>query len=306
MLEASERHIAEQEKRRVALASVVGAVVLTTLKVVVGLATNSLGILSEAAHSGLDLVAAMITYFAVRVSDRPADREHPYGHGKVENLSALVETILLLATCVWIIYEANHRMTVKHADVDASFWAFAVMFVSIGIDFSRSRALSRAARKYNSQALEADALHFSTDIWSSMVVILGLLAVRMGGVFPSYGNVLGQADSVAALGVALIVIWVSLQLGRRTLQGLLDAAPVGLSDRIKEAVEALPDVTDCHRIRVRMSGPQLFVDVHVLVDGSNTLAQTHALTEVIEQTIEQVVPGADVTVHPEPRPVEAE
>ena len=179
------REQANQEKNSAAFASVMAAIGLTVFKLVVGIMTNSLGILAEAAHSGLDLVAALVTFFAVRWSGHPADQEHQYGHGKVENLSALFETGLLLLTCVWIIYEALRRLLFQTAIVDATFWAFLVMFVSIGVDISRSRMLSRTAIKYNSQALEADALHFSTDIWSSVVVILGLVGVRLAGQLPA-------------------------------------------------------------------------------------------------------------------------
>jgi len=168
---------ADREKRRVAFVSVLAAVLLTSLKIVVGLSTGSLGILSEAAHSGLDLVAAAITLWAVRVSGQPADREHTYGHGKFENLSALAETALLLVTCVWIFYEVAQRLFFSEVHVEPSAWAFAIMAISIAVDFGRSRALARVARKYESRALEADALHFSTDIWSSLVVMVGLGAV---------------------------------------------------------------------------------------------------------------------------------
>ena len=158
-----------REKRIVAATSVAAAVFLTGAKLIVGLMTGSLGILAEAAHSALDLVAAVITFFAVRISDRPADDSHPYGHGKVENLSALVETALLLLTCAWIVYEAVRRLFFADIAINPSLWAFLVIGLSIVIDFSRSRALSRVAKKYGSQALEADALHFSTDIWSSVL-----------------------------------------------------------------------------------------------------------------------------------------
>lgn len=295
---------AQIEKRNAAASSVLAAIVLTILKVAVGATTGSLGILAEAAHSGLDLVAALITLFAVRASDRPADEGHHYGHGKIENLSALFETILLLVTCGWIMYEGVSRLLFKHADVNASFWAFAVMAVSIVVDVSRSRVLKRVAIKHSSQALEADALHFSTDIWCSAVVILGLIGVRLGPVFPAHADLLAKADSVGALGVALIVIYVSLQLGKRTLGALLDTAPAGLSEKIRVAVDDLPGVTGCHNVRVRPSGPFLFVDIHVYVDGSETLANAHAMTEMIEQRIAEIAPTADVTVHPEPLPVD--
>src|SRR5579862_4361559 len=164
----------QREKKSVALNSIVAAVFITGLKVVVGVSTGSLGILSEAAHSGLDLVAAAVTYFSVRVSDKPADAEHQYGHGKIESFSAFVETALLLLTCVWIVYEAGKRLFFHSVEIEPTVWAFVVMGISIVVDIWRSRRLQRIADKYDSQALQADALHFSTDIWSSSVVILGL------------------------------------------------------------------------------------------------------------------------------------
>jgi len=289
------------EKNRAALSSVAAAFLLTGLKVVVGLLTGSMGILAEAAHSGLDLAAALVTCFAVRAASKPADRDHAYGHGKVESLSALVETLLLLATCAWIINESVHRLTTRHVQVDASIWAFAVMGISIAVDLSRSRMLSRVASKHRSQALEADALHFSTDVWSSAVVILGLLGVRLADWSPGLGFLV-QADAVAALIVAGIVVVVSSRLGLRTIQALLDTSPPGADERIKAAVAAMDGVLDCHAVRVRHSGPYYFVDLHILVDGEQSLRSAHALTERVEQAVEAILPGADVTVHPEPAP----
>ncbi len=291
--------IAEHEKQSAALSSVVAAVFLTSFKIVVGVLTGSLGILAEAAHSSLDLIAALVTFFAVKISGKPADEEHRYGHGKIENLSALFETILLLITAGWIIFEAINRLFFEQVVVEVSIWSFLVMLTSIFIDATRSRILYRAARKYNSQALEADALHFSTDIWSSSVVILGLGGILLGRSFPGL-KVLENADAVAAIFVACIVIFVSAQMGIRTIQGLLDTAPKGLADELCEVVESLPGVSNCHHIRVRYSGSCLFVDARVLVDGQQTLEEAHALTEEIERVIERIVPGADVTVHPEP------
>ncbi|HVO71227.1 MAG TPA: cation diffusion facilitator family transporter, partial [Aggregatilineaceae bacterium] len=280
----SANHGAAREKRLAALSSVLAAVALTTLKLVVGLMTGSLGILSEAAHSGLDLVAALVTLFAVRISDTPPDQRHRYGHGKVENLSALIETLLLLLTCAWIIYEAIRRLFFEEVAVEASIWAFVVMGVSVLVDFSRSRVLARTARKYNSQALEADALHFSTDIWSALVVILGLIGVRLSEA-SSRLAFLAKADAVAALVVAMIVVYVSVQLGRRSVAALLDSAPPGLAAKIERAVRAVPGVLDCHRVRVRTAGPQLFVDIHVVMDGALSLEETHALSSQIEEII---------------------
>jgi cation diffusion facilitator family transporter len=287
------------EKRGAAWSSVAAAVLLTTLKIVVGVTTGSLGILAEAAHSGLDLIAAVMTLVAVRESGRPADPGHLYGHGKVENLSAMFETLLLLATCAWIMYGAVQRLASGSVEMEVTFWSFAVMAISIIVDVSRSRMLYRTARKYNSQALEADALHFSTDIWSSAVVILGLISVKASELFPALAW-LRYADAVAAILVAAIVVQVSVKLGFRTVHALLDTAPAGMAQQIVAAVEGLEGVTDCHRVRVRYSGSQLFVDAHVLVDGNQTLKQAHDLTDEIEQTIRGLAPNADVTVHPEP------
>ncbi len=290
---------ANHEKRVAALSSVIAAIGLTSFKIIVGLATGSLGILAEAAHSGLDLVAAVVTLLAVRLSGKPADEHHLYGHGKIENLSALFETLLLLLTCVWIIYESIQRLFFKEVKVDVTFWAFLVMIISIVIDFSRSRVLYHAARKHNSQALEADALHFSTDIWSSSVVIAGLFLVKIGEWFPNLAF-LHKADAFAAMVVAGIVVYVSVQLGIRTIHGLLDTAPKGMAEKVKTTVEDLLGVVNCHNIRVRYSGPQVFVDAHVLVDPNLTIVEAHDLTDRIESVIREIIPGADVTLHPEP------
>jgi cation diffusion facilitator family transporter len=291
--------LAQKEKRAAALSSVIAAIGLTGFKLVVGLLTNSLGILAEAAHSGLDLVAAAMTYFAVRVSDRPADREHHFGHGKVENLSALFETLLLLATSGWIIYEAIDRLFIHPVKVDASIWAFVVMGTSIVIDISRSRMLYRAAKKYNSQALEADALHFSTDIWSSAVVILGLIGVTVARFVPGL-DWMHRADSAAAMVVAVIVIYISGQLGWRTIAALLDTAPAGMVEKVEQATASVEWVVNVHAIRIRPSGANWFIDLHVNMDGNITLNEAHAATEVIESRVQAIIPGADVTIHMEP------
>jgi cation diffusion facilitator family transporter len=294
---ATSQQVEAHEKRRVALVSVGAAVLLTAMKLVVGVATGSLGILAEAAHSALDLVAAIVTLFAVRASGRPADRDHAYGHGKVENLSALFETVLLLATCVWIIVEALQRLFVEEVVVDASFWAFAVMGVSIIVDINRSRMLDKAARKYDSQALEADALHFSTDIWSSTVVIIGLALVRLSATLGIPW--LAKADAVAALGVAGIVVWVSLQLGRRTLAGLLDETPATMSEEIGRAAQ-VAGVLEVGRVRVRRSGPDAFADVTVVLNPETAVDRAHDIAGEVEAAVQAVVPRADVTVHVEP------
>ncbi len=288
-----------KEKNMAALSSVLAAVGLTTFKVIVGVLTGSLGILAEAAHSALDLVAALVTFFAVKFSSKAPDVQHPFGHGKIENLSALFETLLLLGTCVWIVYEAISRLTGKAVEVDITAWAFIVMIVSIVIDFSRSRVLAAAAKKHNSQALEADALHFSTDIWSSCVVIVGLICVKLSETIPSL-HWLYQADSFAALGVSAIVAYVSIELGIRTVQGLLDTTPNGMDHQVKEIAESVEGVTDCHQVRIRTSGPSLFADVHVRVKPSMSVADAHAKTLLIQEKVRSAIPGMDIVVHVEP------
>jgi len=291
---------AAKEKRQAALSSVLAAVLLTSMKLVVGLLTGSLGILAEAAHSALDLVAALVTFFAVRLSDRPPDEQHPYGHGKIENLSALFETVLLLVTCAWIVYEAIERLFFKSVEIEASAWAFAVMGGSIVVDISRSRILYSAARKHNSQALEADALHFSTDIWSSSVVIVGLALVWISERLGPEWAWLAKADAVAALGVALIVVWVSLQLGRRTIAALLDSAPPGLADKVASEAARVPGVQSVGDVRVRQAGASVFVDLAISVWRSVLLEEAHQVATAVDERVSKLIERGDVVVHVDP------
>jgi cation diffusion facilitator family transporter len=290
---------AEREKCWVAMTSFWAALGITLFKLVVGVLTGSLGILAEAAHSGLDLVAAGATWVAIRIAGKPADATHPYGHGKVENLSALFATLLLLITCAGILYGAIERLFFTEVTVEVTIWSFVAMLTSIVVDYSRSRALGKAARKHNSQALEADALHFETDIWSSAAVIVGLGCVKLGQ-WQTGWAFLRHADALAALLVAVIALWITATLGLRTIRALLDAAPAGLAPRIVAAVAALPGVVDCHQVRIRTSGPRVFVDMHVRTEGSQTVAQAHVLTEEIQQAVRAIAPTADVLVHAEP------
>src|SRR5258708_2503711 len=230
----------QAEKRRVAMNSIYVAIIITTLKLIVGYRTRSLGILSEAAHSGLDFLAAFITLLSVRVSDKPADADHLYGHGKVENFSAFLETALLLITCVWIVWEAVQRLLYHTTHIEPTIAAFAVMFLSMVLDFWRSGRLNEIAKKYDSQALEADALHFSTDVWSSGVVVLGLTLVLLGNRL--HIPVLATADPVAALLVAGVIVYVSSRLARQTIDALLDAAPSDVRAQITDKVHEVDGV----------------------------------------------------------------
>jgi cation diffusion facilitator family transporter len=287
------------EKRAVAGNSVLAAIAITTLKIVVGVTTGSLGILSEAAHSALDLIAACITLLSVRVSDKPADADHQYGHGKVENFSAFIETGLLLLTCIWIVYEAVQRLFFRHVNIEPSIAAFAVMFFSMGVDFWRSRALGRIAAKYDSQALEADALHFSTDIWSSGVVILGLGLVRAGH---AYGIAwLRDADPVAALFVAGVVVYVSGRLARKTVDALLDAAPVEVRSKIIASVAKVDGLLEVDHVRIRRAGNRYFADLSIGLARNVTFQRSGQVADAVTDAVRNVLPDADVVVHPVPR-----
>ncbi len=279
------------EKKRVAISSVIAAVFITGFKLVVGIQANSLGILSEAAHSGLDLIAALMTFFAVSIADKPADKDHPYGHGKIENLSAFLETMLLVITCVWIIWEAVARLKSGVHHVEAGFWGFTVIAVAILVDISRSRALKRIAIKHNSQALEADALHFASDVWSSLVVIAGLGFVALG--YP-------WVDSVAAISVAVLVLVVSYRLGRRTIDALMDRVPETLYEDIARSVQSVTGVEEVKGIRLRQSGARLFVDATIGISRTAPFHVAHAIMDNVEKAIHTVHKGADVIVHAEP------
>ncbi len=280
-----------REKRSAALSSVLAAIFLTGFKLVVGLQTNSLGILSEAAHSALDLIAAVITYVAIILASRPPDEEHQYGHGKIENLSALVETVLLFITCSWIIWEAVRRLSTHATHVEANGWSFVVMGVAIAIDLGRSRHLGKVARRHNSQALEADALHFSSDVWSSLVVIAGLIFVSFG--FPA-------VDSIAAIGVALLVLFVSYRLGRRTVDALVDRVPSGLYEEVLAAVRGVEGVEEVDSIRLRPSGPKVFVDATVAIKRTTPFWRAHRIMDAVERAVHGAHSNVDVIVHAEP------
>ena len=277
----------EKEKKKGDLISVFAAIFLTGFKLVIGLLTGSLGVLSEALHSGFDLVAAVITYCSVSVSDKPADRNHHYGHGKVENLSAFLETILLLITCVWLIYEGVSRLISGNTHIEVNVWSYVVVVSSIVIDLSRSRALSRVAKKINSQALEADALHFSTDIWSSVVVLIGLVCANFGFYY---------ADSIAALMVAVIVIMVSIKLGKRSIDVLLDRAPAETLEIVEQWLKSMSEVKYFNGLKIRKAGADTFIKVNVHLDSKLTLHEVHDSCDRIEMNLTTLVKRSEVFI----------
>ena len=285
-------------KQRVALTSIAASAGLTIAKGVVGLATGSLAILSEAAHSLLDLAATIMTYFAVRVSGRPADAEHHYGHGKIESVTALAETALLFLLSGMVIWEAAHRLAGGAAHpVEATIWAFGVIIVSIAVDFFRARTLYRVAKETASEALEADALHFGSDMWSSAAVLVGLGAVFIG--FP-------WADSAAAIIVAVFICVAGWRLGQRTIETLTDTAPAGAGDRIRTIATRIAGVVAIDRVRVRPAGHTLFVDLDVAVSRTLPLDRVTTIKDRIVSAVRNEFPTAETTVNSEPRALDDE
>jgi cation diffusion facilitator family transporter len=288
---ATDAHAGVREKKAVAISSMAASLAMTIGKFTIGLTTGSLGLISEGLHSLLDFGATIMTYMAVRVSDKPADAEHHFGHGKIEAVTALGETVLLFLTSIWIIYEAIHRLMAPKIEVEATWWSFGVIIASIVIDISRARALKRTAEKTKSMALEADALHFSSDVLSSSVVLIGLG-------FVAFGWPIG--DPIAAIGVSIFVCRAGWMLGRRTFDTLIDAAPEGAADRVHAIVREVPGVADVGRVRIRPAGSVFFIDVDVAVGRGWPLSKVLSLKQAVADAIRAAMSGAEVTVTTHP------
>jgi cation diffusion facilitator family transporter len=285
-------------KQKVALSSIGASAGLTAAKAIVGVITGSLGLLSEAAHSLIDVGATVMTYFAVRTSGKPADAEHHYGHGKVESVTALIETALLFVLAGVVSWEAIKRlMSAQPPEVEATPWAFAVIAVSIVVDFLRARVLYRTAEKTSSDALAADALHFASDMWSSLAVLVGLLGIALGYTW---------ADSVAAIAVSVVICIAGWRLSRRTIDTLTDTAPPGVADKISTAIGRIPGVVGVEGLRVRQVGEVLFVDLVVAVSRTLPLGRVAALKDRIVATVRADSPAAEVTVTTQPRALDDE
>jgi cation diffusion facilitator family transporter len=280
------------QKEQVALTSIAASAGLAIAKAIVGLMTGSLAILSEAGHSLIDLGATIMTYLAVRISGKPADEEHHYGHGKIEAITALAETALLFLLSGIVIWEAVKRL-IDHGGhvVEATVWAFGVMVLSIVVDFFRARALSRAAKETQSHALEADALHFSSDLWSSLAVIVGLAGVHLG---------LPWADSAAALAVAALVCVAGWRLGRRTIDMLIDVAPPGAAEKITAIAAKIPGVVRVERVRARAVGETTFIDLAVAVSRTLPLDRVNAIKANVAAAIRAGMRGAEPVVTTDP------
>ncbi|HKY86098.1 MAG TPA: cation diffusion facilitator family transporter, partial [Pseudorhodoplanes sp.] len=287
----------QQDKEKVALTSIAASGGLTIAKGVVGVMTGSLAILSEAAHSLLDFAATVMTYLAVRVSGKPADEEHHYGHGKFESVAALAETALLFLLSGIVIYEAIRRLLGQEHAVEATIPAFAVIGASIVIDFFRARALNKVARETSSEALEADALHFSSDLWSSLGVLIGLAAVALG---------FKWADAAAALVVAAVILIAGWRLGRRTIDTLLDAAPPGIADQVARIARRVPGVVAIDSVRARQVGPDQFVELNISVSRTAPIDRVAAMKDAVINAVCAELPKAKISVVTEPRALDNE
>lgn len=290
---------AAQRKRQTAALSVLAAAAMACLKLWAGIASGSIGMLSEAAHSGLDLIACIIILASVTVSDRPADEAHAYGHGKIENLAAFTETVLMVVSVIWILAEAAERIAQHAEHLRLSIWPFVVLLVSMAVDFGRSRALGRVARQTRSQALETDALHFSMDIWSSLAVIGGLLAVAASQRWQLSWLRLG--DPLAAVIVSAIILKVCWRLARQTADVLTDAAPSETRRQVMDSFRQLPNILGIERVRIRVSGNRYFVDLTVGMPRNLSFQRTEQLKEQVADAVRGVLPDADVIVNVVPR-----
>jgi cation diffusion facilitator family transporter len=284
-------------KEKAALGSIAASAGLTAAKAAIGLATGSLAVLSEAGHSLIDLSATVLTYFAVRISGKPADAEHQYGHGKVESVTALAETALLFVLSAVVVWEAVRRLFVHAHGVEATVAAFAVIIGSIVVDFFRARTLRRVAMETSSEALEADALHFGSDMWSSIAVLIGL-----GGVAAGYG----WADAAAAIIVAVFICVAGWRLGRRTINTLTDTAPEGMSDRVAAIARQVPGVVAVERVRARPAGAVLFVDLGVAVSRTLPLDRVTTIKSRLTRDIRAELPQAELTITTDPRALDDE
>ena len=288
-----------RERERTAAASVAAAIFLVAIKLVTGLVTGSLAFIAEAAHSATDLVAALLTLFAVRVAVRPPDREHHYGHGKAEHLAALGESAFLLLVSLFIAYESIDRLT-GGADghhVDVTWWALAVLVVVIVVDASRALASFRTSRRTGSAALAANAVHFTSDLAGSVAVLIGLLLVRAGH---------QGADAVAALFVAALVVVAALRLAKKSIDVLMDRTVAEADERIRAALAQAEEHVEVRRVRVRQAGGRHFVDLVVGVPLDTGVRQAHTVADSIEEVVERALGGADVIVHVEPTEAEGD
>ena len=273
-------------KSRVAAISILASAVMAAAKFVVGIAIGSLALISEALHSSVDLVATVITWLVVRVSGKPADKEHHYGHGKLESLSALGVIAMLYVLAGGILVESWSRLREGAIPPTLSAIPFIVLLIDIGVNFWRARALHRTARDTKSQALAADALHFASDVLGSLAVIAGL---ALSGLGYAWG------DAAAAIGVAVVISLLGLRLARSTVETLLDRAPEGVSEKAAAAIKAVPGVVGVERLRVRMVGPTHFIDAIVQVPRTFPIDRVDEIKRKAQAAVTRALDDADLT-----------
>lgn len=282
-----------QKKIKVALHSLYAAVIITIIKIIAAYFSGSLGVLSEVFNSGIDIFVCLVTIFSIKYSSRPPDADHNYGHEKIENFSALFQVFILFITSAYIIYEAINRLFInKNTEVKISIWIFAALIISIVIDFYRARILRRVASETKSNALEADALHFSSDILSSGVVIIGLILV--------YFNISKIADTIAALIVTFIIIYLGYKLSKKSIDSLMDRVPAGLNEKVKYETLLIKGVEGIQSFRIRSSGSKIYIDMTIRISRLVPFSKAHDIMDNVEKKINELIENADVVIHSEP------
>lgn len=279
----------KSEKKSVALISVLASLFLVTFKLIVGIITGSLSIISEALDSSIDSIASIITFVAVHISDKPADNEHNFGHGKVENLSAFFETILLFFISGWIVYHAVNNLITGSYEVNITIWSYIVIITSIVVDFSRVRKMKKVAKETNSQALEADAANFTADMISCVFVLIGLIFVNLG---------YHMADSIAALIVSVIILRIAIKMGKKSINVLIDRAPEGQPEIVKTYLN--DNNINFHSLKMRTSGADTFINFNVFMKPDMTVLDEHSITKKLEDDIKNLIPRSIILIDVEP------
>jgi len=282
-----------KKKLNVAKVSLFAALIMVLIKFVAAYFSGSLAVLSDVFHSGIDIIATLITILSIKISAKPADEDHHYGHEKVESFAALLQVLILIAVCSFIFYVAISRLFLdKPHVVNISFLTFAAIIIAIIIDFSRVRILRKTARETKSQSLEADAVHFLSDLLGSFVVLISLVI--------TYFQISNIADSICAIIVAFIILFTGLKLSKKAIDSLMDRVPAGLSDKIKKETQSIKGVENIKSFRIRSTGSKIFIDMTVLISRLIPFSKAHEIMDNVEKKIKEISPGADVVIHSEP------
>jgi cation diffusion facilitator family transporter len=286
-----------RKKLNIAKSSMLAAILIVFLKFLAAYFSGSLGVLSELFHSSTDLIATIATILSVKFSSKPPDEMHNYGHEKIESFSALFQVVILIGLCAYLVYESIERI-INHVPVQISIFTFSVILICIFIDISRSRALMKVAKETKSQALEADSLHFASDVWSSIVVLIGMLF--------TYFNLSPLADPVSAIIVSVLIITATFRLTKRAFDSLMDRVPPGLRENIFKEIKSMEGVEGIKNFRLRSSGSKIFIDMVILIARTKMFSRTHEIMDSVERRINELAPGADIVIHSEPTETENE